>query len=346
VPATGPPSGLAFDLRASKGEVAFLSGTYPNDLTVDEEIVYSRETMTKAQEEKLVSDVAELKLNVTWYWRAFLAANLIGLALFGIIYGWVFMRIPEQQQRANVKVVEPLTAEIAKLNADLVATRPDAAHIVAREMSESLRERDRTFGLQKIAALSDAAVDNRVRAPRAVIGAIGADVLATYKHGEALQWDTALRLARYTSALTESPESATGQTPVEIGSAPVYDLSRALPSDTHAVMWGATRAPEQSAWISTIQRYDRLFAELKNRQTIFSEWALVEYSHTAPITLDGFHIRNMVIKGANVHYGGGPVVLENVYFVDCTFTFDAGLRSREILTSFFSSPDVSKAFGT
>jgi hypothetical protein len=38
------------------------------------------------------------------------------------------------------------------------------------------------------------------------------------------------------------------------------------------------------------------------------------------IVLDGEYMRNVIIRNANVAYDGGPLVLENVYFVNCTFT--------------------------
>ena len=37
------------------------------------------------------------------------------------------------------------------------------------------------------------------------------------------------------------------------------------------------------------------------------------------IVLDGTRIKNVIIRNADVEYSGGPLVLENVYFVNCTF---------------------------
>ncbi len=37
------------------------------------------------------------------------------------------------------------------------------------------------------------------------------------------------------------------------------------------------------------------------------------------IVLDGELMKNVIIRNADVEYSGGPVVLENVYFVNCTF---------------------------
>jgi hypothetical protein len=37
------------------------------------------------------------------------------------------------------------------------------------------------------------------------------------------------------------------------------------------------------------------------------------------IILDGFHLRNVIVRNAKITYGGGSLILENVYFVNCTF---------------------------
>ncbi len=37
------------------------------------------------------------------------------------------------------------------------------------------------------------------------------------------------------------------------------------------------------------------------------------------IVLDGYRMKNVIIQNAEILYSGGPVVLDNVYFVNCTF---------------------------
>jgi hypothetical protein len=37
------------------------------------------------------------------------------------------------------------------------------------------------------------------------------------------------------------------------------------------------------------------------------------------VELDNYHVRNAVIRDAKITYNGGPLILENVYFVNCTF---------------------------
>lgn len=48
------------------------------------------------------------------------------------------------------------------------------------------------------------------------------------------------------------------------------------------------------------------------------------------ISLDGMYMRNVVLRGTTVVYQGGPVVLSNVIFVNCTFTFDNKTATRTL----------------
>ncbi len=37
--------------------------------------------------------------------------------------------------------------------------------------------------------------------------------------------------------------------------------------------------------------------------------------------LDGLEMRNVILRNVSIRHYGGPVVMQNVYFVNCTFTF-------------------------
>jgi hypothetical protein len=46
--------------------------------------------------------------------------------------------------------------------------------------------------------------------------------------------------------------------------------------------------------------------------------------------LDGFHIRNAIFQGVEIHYAGGPLILENVIFVNCTFVIENSAPGRRL----------------
>jgi hypothetical protein len=61
---------------------------------------------------------------------------------------------------------------------------------------------------------------------------------------------------------------------------------------------------------------------LSNPQTVPSETGLfVVNGGLDAIMLDGMYMKNVIIRNAAIFYGGGKVRLENVTFVNCTFSF-------------------------
>ncbi len=59
------------------------------------------------------------------------------------------------------------------------------------------------------------------------------------------------------------------------------------------------------------------------------------------LKLDGYHIRNAIINGARIVYNGGPLILENVYFVNCTFEMPPTPQSQELANAILDHVPVS-----
>ena len=47
----------------------------------------------------------------------------------------------------------------------------------------------------------------------------------------------------------------------------------------------------------------------------------IVYGRDCAVILDDQRFRNVIIKDSVVDYDGGPILLENVHFVNCTFRF-------------------------
>jgi len=60
------------------------------------------------------------------------------------------------------------------------------------------------------------------------------------------------------------------------------------------------------------------------------------------IVLDGFYLKNVIIRNSTVAYHGGNVKFENVYFVNCTFDFQLTPRARQLGETMLA--DVSITF--
>ena len=72
---------------------------------------------------------------------------------------------------------------------------------------------------------------------------------------------------------------------------------------------------------------------------------LIHVTGTAPVRLDGFQLKNVVFDGMTVEYNGGPLVMDNVYFVNCKFTVkpspDGSLFAESVLQHVPTSWDHS-----
>jgi hypothetical protein len=84
-------------------------------------------------------------------------------------------------------------------------------------------------------------------------------------------------------------------------------------------------------------RADRIGADLNKNMAQESLWLFAEGGATQ---LDGMHLRRVVFKGVEVHYSGGPLILENVSFINCVFVFDNNEHGRDLGRTLLASASV------
>jgi hypothetical protein len=61
--------------------------------------------------------------------------------------------------------------------------------------------------------------------------------------------------------------------------------------------------------------------------------------------IDGLHLKNVIFKNIHIRYSGGPIILENVYFVNCTFDAAPSDKSRLLVSEIVKSAGVSLKIG-
>jgi hypothetical protein len=57
--------------------------------------------------------------------------------------------------------------------------------------------------------------------------------------------------------------------------------------------------------------------------------------------LDRHRIRNVVFRGIRIVYDGGPLILDNVYFIDCTFDAPPSQQGRAFAVTVITSAPIS-----
>jgi hypothetical protein len=53
------------------------------------------------------------------------------------------------------------------------------------------------------------------------------------------------------------------------------------------------------------------------------------------LLLDKLQMRSVILEGVHVYYKGGPIIIENVYLLNCTFTIERAPRGQAFATTFF-----------
>jgi len=56
---------------------------------------------------------------------------------------------------------------------------------------------------------------------------------------------------------------------------------------------------------------------------------------------DGIHFSNIVFENLHITYNGGPLILENVTFVNCSFSFQIDTASRSLAIALLTAPRIT-----
>jgi hypothetical protein len=157
-------------------------------------------------------------------------------------------------------------------------------------------------------------------------------------------WNTALSFLTYRSVLNVS----LAPSPVDLQPVPadctVSGKSFLLtpPSETidemnksqRIALFGSTASDEDAARMEEIAHPAKKGCGIK----------FILYEMLRPdneLLIDGLRLKNVIIRNTRVAYRGGPIQLENVYFVNCTFDFAPAPQSQGLATAILSSPETT-----
>lgn len=116
-------------------------------------------------------------------------------------------------------------------------------------------------------------------------------------------------------------------------------------TDVNITGLGASGARALSVWFGGGHQPDRESARMellnKPRRHGSGFGFLVLDGGDASIGLDGMYMKNVIVRNVVVDYGGGPVKLENVYFVNCTFRLKKTVPVREFSTRMLQAAAIS-----
>lgn len=88
-------------------------------------------------------------------------------------------------------------------------------------------------------------------------------------------------------------------------------------------------------------RYEAIGATDNNGHLTGPSLIVVDGNYQNQFWLDGYWLKNVVIRNASIKYSGGPVMLENVYFINCTFEITPTAPSQLFAESVLQSPSAT-----
>lgn len=191
--------------------------------------------------------------------------------------------------------------------------------------------------LTKTSQLLTLAGNSGVVIPKPILDAAYHRLVGTSEHpAESKAWDAGQTFLNYRSSLNVSempPGKATSLKPDDLVLTHYfvqYDLGN-LPPGFSVI--GQTEI-EQAA------RMERIENPIVQPQGLGNQ---VLVGAGGIIRLDGMRLKHVVFTNVEVHYRGGPLILEDVRFINCRFAFENTGNSRTLSESILTAPRITLA---
>lgn len=313
------------------------------------------EKINSAINKAIETAIASLRPESPWHrimdflrrWGAIAVLWTVPLGLLTLAAGAVYVAVArvDKQARFEEKTTEALTGISEHLK------NIDAALSGLQLQQAAANPTDKNSAAEAKRAI-DAARATSAKIPSGVIEQAGRKfVNASSQNPPA--WDTALTLVNYRSFLSADVQPPLGQTSTPPSNSN-YKVSLnldtpqgtsiqgfLLPKEDKRQTLGVFNAggpasPEDSARLE----------DLRTPQTSSTgtKFFLVDGGdHQLRIVLDGDYMKNVVIRNAIVLYRGGPVRLQNVFFINCKFEMKTDRNSQNLVLAVLAA-DPSTTF--
>ena len=198
--------------------------------------------------------------------------------------------------------------------------------IRALRLSQSAATPSSSQSIEEAKRIVNEAKTSKVPIPVETIERTGKEFVEAAKH-TAGAWEVVLELASYRSdinagnlpslsRLRKAPQDSGYDIIVRIQDATKPGPPSVTGKDAPAEVWLAGDAPAETS--AKVEYFDNPPQRgSTHAQYILIDWLRPEIN----FGLDNIYLKNVIIKNAVVVYLGGPIKLENVYFVNCTFKY-------------------------
>lgn len=189
--------------------------------------------------------------------------------------------------------------------------------------------------LRRAPALNDLAVvakNQNVRVDPKIVAQVGAKLVAVSDQKPAL-WDAALRFVEYKSFNNNfSPSFPDVTNEPEFRDKYIINIPKGA-QEPSSLLKGKVPADvaAETGYIGQDQNKGLTFGPA---------WIVMEGGEAG---LDGMQLRNVVFRNVQISYVGGPVLMKNVYFINCTFKMPINPIAQHLVLALLK-PQASTTF--
>jgi hypothetical protein len=211
------------------------------------------------------------------------------------------------------------------------------ARIVERKLTQASQNPGNPQNIKEVKAVLDRSKNAGIKITPSVVEDTGKKFLEAAKD-DPEAWDAALAFVDYRSSLNGPDPTPAGFYPFGYLETPTHETThyqwgrpfdKALPEFTTSLL----RAP-----IAKAARFEQIGANLPQEAHMGPAFLL---GRGGDMVLDTFYLRNIVLDGVTVHYNGGPLVLDNVTFLNCRFVVDNVDNGRALGYQLLASSTVT-----
>jgi len=288
-------------------------GLYTHEMTSLDQISKHVRELERTQQ-RLGRDLAEIKGRVTatqrlpHFWVTPMIA-VLGTAFMGF-QSWIAATLVQ-----DVKTLAKIQQSLSSIGLSVASATPTSPK--SQEDTKDLLAQARRGAIPAI--------------PTSTIEQAGNQFMSV-SATNAGAWAVLLDLAAYRSSFNEAPSKASAQSSDE--KVHIAYRWRKLPDKPEMALWAGPAVPAAFA-----ARFQYLGAPVETDNARLGNAFLIGMGGAADIT--GTYMRHVYLENVEVHYAGGPLVLDDVTFISCTFVFDNSPKARTLAQRILSQRRVA-----
>lgn len=237
------------------------------------------------------------------------------------------------QLKEPLKQLGEIAGDVKEIKGKLEILDPLIREITIKRMSEveNLDSKELIPRLPELKHLATVARTERIAVSAEAVKKVGKKLVAV---GTSEAWDAALDFLNYKSFLNASLPGIPSLTSAHImGVGTHYEFVTPSKGAGPVLSASIAEVPKDQA-----ARLDFIGVD-KNPAPVGNQYLILSGGETL---LDGMQMKNIAVIGVHVYYQGGPLIMQNVYFVNCTFSIDLKPTGQEFARAFLATePAIS-----